>query len=253
MRGLEGRAVLVTGAARGMGAATTRRLVDEGARVLCTDVLDEDGKRLADELGDAVVWRHLDVTDEDGWAETVAVAERELGRLDGLVNNAGVLAMSPLDQTDRAEYERLVAVNQTGVLLGMKHSVPALRRAGGGAIVNISSVEGLGGGAWLTSYTATKFAVRGMTKAAALELGREGIRVNSVHPGAIDTPMVRAQTGDDEQAARFVASRTALARMGQPEEVAASVAFLLSDDATYITGAELAVDGGATASSGFKA
>jgi 3alpha(or 20beta)-hydroxysteroid dehydrogenase len=138
------------------------------------------------------------------------------------------------------------------VLLGMKHAVPLLRRQAPAAIVNLSSVEGLGGGAFLTSYTATKFAVRGMSKAAALELGPKGIRVNSVHPGAILTPMTEAMGAADETARKFVESKTALERMGQPEEVASVVAFLLSDDASYITGAEIAIDGGATAHSGFK-
>jgi 3alpha(or 20beta)-hydroxysteroid dehydrogenase len=252
MRGLSGKAVLVTGAARGMGAATARRLVDEGARVLLADVLDDDGKQLADELGDGATFHHLDVTDEDAWVEAIGVAERELGGLDGLVNNAGVLSMSSLEKTELAEYHRLVAVNQTGVLLGMKHAVPLLRRQAPAAIVNLSSVEGLGGGAFLTSYTATKFAVRGMSKAAALELGPKGIRVNSVHPGAILTPMTEAMGAADETARKFVESKTALERMGQPEEVASVVAFLLSDDASYITGAEIAIDGGATAHSGFK-
>lgn len=252
MRGLSGKAVLVTGAARGMGAATARRLVDEGARVLLADVLDHDGKELADELGDDAAYHHLDVTDEDAWVEAIGVADRELGGLDGLVNNAGVLSMSSLEKTELAEYERLVAVNQTGVLLGMKHAVPVLRRRDTASIVNLSSVEGLGGGAYLTSYTATKFAVRGMTKAAALELGPAGIRVNSVHPGAILTPMTEAMGAADETARRFVESKTALERMGQPEEVASVIAFLLSDDASYMTGAEIAIDGGATAHSGFK-
>jgi 3alpha(or 20beta)-hydroxysteroid dehydrogenase len=252
VRGLSGKAVLITGAARGMGAATARRLVEEGARVLLGDVLDDEGKQLADELGDAATYHHLDVTDEDAWREAIEVARRELGGLDGLVNNAGVLSMSSLEKTDLSEYHRLVAVNQTGVLLGMKHAVDPLRARGGGAIVNLSSVEGLGGGAYLSTYTATKFAVRGMTKAAALELGPAGIRVNSIHPGAILTPMTEAMGAADESARTFVESKTALERMGGPEEVAAVVAFLLSDDASYITGAELAIDGGATAHSGFK-
>lgn len=252
MRGLTDRRVLVTGGARGMGAATTRRLVAEGAKVLCTDVLDDQGKQLADELGAQVHWQRHDVTSETSWEQVVGVAREAFGGLDGLVNNAGVLSMSSLAGTDLDEYHRLVAVNQTGVLLGMKHCAPAIEEAGGGAVVNMSSVEGLGGGAYLSTYTATKFAVRGMSKAAAIELGPKGIRVNSVHPGAINTPMIEAMGAGDESAQQFVASKTALGRMGQPDDVAAVVAFLLSDDAAYMTGAELAVDGGATADSGFK-
>lgn len=252
MRGLDGKVALVTGASRGMGRATAIRLVEEGARVVCADVLDDEGKQLADELGDAAIHRHLDVTSEEDWAAGVAEAERAFGQVDVLVNNAGILSFGAIPDLAREEYEKLVQVNQVGVFLGMKHTVPALERAGtGSAIVNVSSVEGLGGGAYLVGYTATKFAVRGMTKAAAWELGAKGIRVNSIHPGAIRTPMVEGQPGFGEDAERFIASKTALKRFGEPEEVASLIAFLASDDASYMTGAEVSVDGGVAASSGF--
>lgn len=252
MRGLDGKVVLVTGAARGMGRASATRFVEEGARVVCGDVLDDEGKQLADELGDAAVYVHLDVTNEDDWAAAIETTEREFERLDVLVNNAGILSFGTIADMPMDDYRRLVEVNQVGVFLGMKHAVPALERAGAGAnIVNVSSVEGLGGGAFLTGYTATKFAVRGMTKAAAWELGGQGVRVNSIHPGAIRTPMVTGQPGFGEEGERFIASKTALKRFGEPEEVAALVAFLASDDASYITGAEVSVDGGVSASSGF--
>jgi 3alpha(or 20beta)-hydroxysteroid dehydrogenase len=252
MRGLAGRIVLVSGAARGMGEATARRLVEEGAQVLLGDILDAEGEAVAKELGDPARFVPLDVTDPAAWRAAVEVAQQELGGLDVLVNNAGVLSFGAVADMPLEEYRRIVEVNQVGVFLGMQAAVPALEASGGGAIVNISSVEGLGGGAALTAYTASKFAVRGMTKAAAIELGPKGIRVNSVHPGAIRTDMVLAQTGGSEDAERWMARKVALKRMGRPDEVAALIAFLASDDSSYCTGAEFVVDGGATASSGFS-
>lgn len=250
MRGLAGKVAIVTGGARGMGACAVRRLAEEGAKVVLGDILEDEGKQLADELGDAVRFTRLDVADEDSWIEAVAFATREFGRLDILINNAGILTFAKLRELDRAEYDRVIAVNQTGVMLGMKHVIAPMTDAGGGAIVNVSSVEGLGGGALLTSYTASKFAVRGMTKAAAWELGRKNIRVNSIHPGAIRTPMVLSQ-GLNDDGEKFIGSKTALQRMGEPEEVAAVMVFLASDDASYMTGAEVSVDGGVSAGSGF--
>ena len=252
MRGLDRKVALVTGAARGMGAAHARRLVAEGARVVLADILDDAGKALADELGERVRYAHLDVTSPDEWREAVAFTEREFGRLDVLVNNAGILAFGALHEMPLDQYQRVIDVNQIGVFLGMQAAVPALERAGGGSIVNISSVEGLGGGPFLSAYTASKFAVRGMSKAAAMELGPKNIRVNSVHPGAILTDMVRDVGGGSPDAIKWTAKQVALKRMGEPEEVAALVAFLASDDSSYCTGGEFVVDGGASASSGFK-
>ncbi len=252
MRGLQDKVALVTGASRGMGAATATRLVEEGANVVLADVLEDEGKQLADALGDRARFVRLDVSDEDAWVEAVAFAEREFGRLDVLVNNAGILSFSLIADLPREDFQRLIDVNQIGVFLGMKHGGPAIERAGGGSIVNVSSVEGLGGGALLMGYTATKFAVRGMTKAAAWELGSKGIRVNSIHPGAIRTPMVLGQDGMGEDGEQWIGKRTALKRMGEPEEVAALACFLASEDASYLTGAEIAVDGGVAASSGFN-
>lgn len=252
MRGLDGRVVLITGAAKGMGAATARRLVAEGAQVVCTDVLLDEGERLAKELGDQAIFVPLDVTDEDQWTEAVAEIERRVGDVTGLVNNAGILTFNRLQDTTREEYLRVIEINQLGVFLGMRGVVRSMRRAGGGAIVNLSSVEGLGGMPFLNAYTASKFAVRGMTKSAAIELARYGIRVNSVHPGGIDTDMVRAFTPDDDEDLTSIGEQVPMRRAGQPEEVAAMIAFLLSDDASYSTGGEFAVDGGATATSGFR-
>lgn len=252
MRGLDERVALITGAARGMGAATARRLVAEGARVACTDVLVDEGERLAKELGERAVFVPLDVTDETQWAQAVEEVERRLGDVTGLVNNAGILTFNRLQDTTREEYLRVVEVNQLGVFLGMRAVVRSMRRAGGGAIVNLSSVEGLGGMPYLNAYTASKFAVRGMTKSAAIELARYGIRVNSVHPGGIDTDMVRAFTPADDEDLTSIGEQVPMRRAGQPEEVASMIAFLLSDDASYSTGGEFAVDGGATATSGFR-
>jgi 3alpha(or 20beta)-hydroxysteroid dehydrogenase len=247
---LRGKVALISGGARGMGAAAAQRLVAEGANVVIGDILEDAGKATADLLGEAARFVRLDVTSAEDWAEAVAAAQREFGKLDVLINNAGILSFGELAVMPIEDYRRVIEVNQVGVFLGMQAAVRALEESKG-VIVNVSSVEGLGGGAFLTAYTASKFAVRGMTKAAAIELGPKGIRVNSIHPGAIRTDMVLSQTGGDEGAEKWMAKKVALKRMGQPEEVAALVAFLASEDSSYCTGAEFVVDGGATASSGF--
>lgn len=241
---LDGKIALITGAARGQGAAAARRFVREGARVMLTDVLDDQGKELAAELG--AEYCHLDVSDEDEWASAVAQTVDTLGEITVLVNNAGVLLFSALADTTLADYQRVIGINQVGTFLGMRAVVPSMTRAGGGSIVNVSSVEGLGGMPYLVAYTASKFAIRGMTKVAAMELGQHGIRVNSVHPGAIDTPMVGEALGRPIDISP-IGKKVALRRVGQPEDVANVVLFLASDDSAYCTGAEFVVDGGATA------
>lgn len=252
---LEGKTALITGAARGQGAAFARRLVSDGARVLLTDVSDAEGKetaeRLCDERPDAAVYQHLDVSSEEDWASAVERVTDEFGELNVLVNNAGLLHFAELEHTALADYERLVRVNQIGTFLGMRAAVAPMTAAGGGSIINLSSVEGLGGMPGVTAYTASKFAIRGMTKVAALELGSKGIRVNSVHPGMIDTAMIREFTGEDTDLSP-VGRKVALGRIGMPEEIAGLVAFLASEDSSYSTGAEFVADGGATATHALK-
>jgi 3alpha(or 20beta)-hydroxysteroid dehydrogenase len=247
---LEGKVALITGAARGMGATTARAFVREGAKVVLADVLPEV-KEVAQELGDVALAVTLDVTDEQQWRDVVAQAEQHFGKVDVLVNNAGVLLMDELGNTSTDTYNKVNDVNALGCFLGMRETAPAIARAGGGAIVNMSSCEGLGGNRFLVAYTGSKFAVRGMTKAAAIELADKGIRVNSVHPGGIDTPMVRHFV-PDEKSLQWVGNQVPMKRTGRPEEVSEVVLFLASDQASYVTGAEIAVDGGATATSGFK-
>jgi 3alpha(or 20beta)-hydroxysteroid dehydrogenase len=244
---LEGKVALITGAARGQGAATARRFVEEGARVAIADIRDDLGKELAAELGGAAIYQHLDVTSEEDWTVAVAETLAAFGQLNILVNNAGIVHVASIVDTSLADYERVIRVNQFGTFLGMRAVIPALTAAGGGSIINVSSVEGLGGMPYLAAYTASKFAVRGMTKAAAMELGKLGIRVNSIHPGVIDTQMIRDAAGGVEVDMSRVGKRVALRRCGQPEEIANLQLFLASEESSYSTGAEFVADGGATA------
>jgi len=235
------RTFLISGGARGLGAAQARRLIAEGGRVLIADVLREEGAALAAQLGPRCVFQPLDVTRPDEWAQAVEAATR-LGPLSGLVNNAGVYRPLPLDQMTVEEFERHVRVNQTGVFLGMQAVARALERSGGGgSIVNISSTVALRSAPNAIAYTATKWAVRGMTKAAALELVGKGIRVNSVHPGPIDTDMLLVRSAEDNERRT---QQVPMKRLGTADEVAGLVLFLLSDEARYMTGSELAIDGG---------
>lgn len=240
---LRGRVALVTGAARGQGAAEARLFVEEGARVMIADVLDDEGDRLAEELGDAATYQHLDVGDEDQWADAVRRCETELGGLHVLVNNAGIVRFGPLASCTLDEYLEIVRVNQVGVFLGMRAVTPPMVDARGGSIINVSSIEGLSGMAGLGAYGATKFAVRGMTKVAALELGGVGIRVNSIHPGAIDTPMLRGAL-DGAALPEAMFAHVPLKRAGESEEVARLALFLACDDSSYCTGSEFVIDGG---------
>jgi 3alpha(or 20beta)-hydroxysteroid dehydrogenase len=235
---LDGVVALVTGAARGMGAEHVRGLVAAGAKVMATDVLDEDGEALAAELGDAVVYRHLDVTREQEWTEAVAAAEEAFGPIGVLVNNAGIVSFGPIPDMDLATWQRTIDINLTGTWLGIHTVVPSMRRAGGGSIVNLSSTAGLQGYANLGPYVASKWGVRGLTKAAALELARDGIRVNSIHPGPIRTPMIDGLDADT------LSSSQPIDRVGEPSEVTAMLLFVIRE-ATYSTGHEFVIDGGA--------
>ncbi|ANU14390.1 3-oxoacyl-[acyl-carrier protein] reductase [Planococcus halocryophilus Or1] len=243
MARLQGKVAIITGAAQGMGAAHAKKFIDEGAKVVITDLNEEKGQALAKELGDNAVFVKQNVTSAEDWEKVVAETEKTFGQVDVLVNNAGItMAKSILKMTEE-EYRRIVDINQVSVFLGMKTVVPAMQKVGGGSIVNISSMNGIVGGA--IGYTDTKFAVRGMTKAAALECANYGIRVNSVHPGVIATPMV---VQEDTKAAVEAFSKTIpMKRLAESEEVSNMVLFLASDDASYSTGSEFIIDGGLTA------
>ncbi len=246
MSNLNGKVALITGAARGQGAAEARLFAQRGAKVVLCDILDGEGQAVAAEIGANATYVRLDVTSEASWQAAVKAAVSKFGKLNVLVNNAGIVKVTDLADCPLDEYMQVIQVNQVGVFLGMKTVVPAMKQAGGGSIVNISSIDGLIGMTGGTAYCASKFAVRGMTKVAALELGKDGIRVNSIHPGGILTPMITG-AGLDAQTAGEIFGRVPLQRIGQPEEIATLAAYLASDDASYSTGSEFIADGGLTA------
>ncbi len=247
---LAGKVALISGGARGMGAVEARLFAREGARVVLGDILEADGKAVQEEIqaaGGAATFVTLDVTREADWEGAVATAEHLYGRLDVLVNNAGIGGGNRIEDTTLEQWERIMAVNATGVFLGTRAVIPALRRAGGGSIVNISSQLGLvGTDNSSPQYQASKGAVRLLTKATAIQYAKEGIRANSVHPGPIVTAMTERRRADPEQH-RLTLSRIPLGRYGQPEEVALGVLYLASDEASFVTGSELVIDGGWTA------
>jgi 3alpha(or 20beta)-hydroxysteroid dehydrogenase len=242
---LAGKVALITGAAQGQGAAEARRFAAEGARVVVTDVREAAAREVATEIGATARFVPLDVTDVDQWTAAVQATKDAFGHLDVLVNNAGV-AVPPtlLEDMSLEDHRRIQAVNLDGVLLGMRAVVPAMRAAGGGSIVNISSIDGLVGVAGMASYVASKFGVTGLTRAAALELGRFGIRVNSIHPGVIASPMVEQAPAAIRARLDRLMARQPIPRMGTPEEVANLALFLASDESSYCTGAQFVIDGG---------
>jgi len=239
---VDGKVALISGGARGMGASHARALLAEGARVVAADILDDEGDALAKELGSirtgAAVYVHLDVTQPDQWKAAADVAVREFGALNVLVNNAGILNGNTLQNFPLADWQQIIDVNLTGTFLGMQAAVEPMIAAGGGSIINISSVEGLRGSPGLYGYVASKFGVRGLAKAAALELAPHHIRVNSIHPGLIRTPMTAGVPEDFLQ--------IPLGRGADPGEVSACVVYLASDESSYSTGGEFVVDGGLT-------
>jgi len=239
---LEGKVAIVTGGARGMGEATVRLMVEEGAQVLIGDILDEAGETLANELGDAAAFIHLDVTDSKQWSDAVAHANT-MGKLQVLVNNAAIVMQKTIMDTTEEDFMRIVSINQLSVFLGMQSVFESIRDNGGGSIVNVSSIDGIQSKNSLTAYSGTKWAVRGMTKAAAIEMGKYNIRVNSVHPGGIYTAMHHSDLMSVADANSFY-QHHAIPRVGLPKEVAALSAFLASDEASYSTGAEFIADGG---------
>jgi 3alpha(or 20beta)-hydroxysteroid dehydrogenase len=245
---LDGKVALVSGAARGMGRAAVQLFAAEGAKVAVCDIVDDEAKSVASEIGSNAVFQHLDVTREEDWAAATAATTNAFGKLDVLVNNAGIGEMVSFVDMTLEDYRRVTEVNQTGVFLGMKAAIEPMTTAGGGSIINISSIDGLVAANMVLHYIASKWAVRGMTKAAAIELAPRGIRVNSVHPGFIHTSI-----GSPDGIARpegrsvlddFTKRWTPLGRTGEPEDIAKLVLFLASDDSAYSTGSEFVADGG---------
>jgi len=244
MQRLAGKVAIITGGARGMGAATVRLFASEGARVVIADVLDAEGDALAREVGAATLFQHHDVADEESWQRLVRETTAHFGGVDVLVNNAGILLMKGLLDIQKQEFERVLAVNLVGTFLGIRTTAPLIIERGGGAIVNISSVDGMKGSNSTGAYSASKWGVRGLTKVAAMELGHRGVRVNSVHPGGVNTVMgVRPGPEGLAMAQKFYKG-IPLGRIGQPEEVAHVTLFLASEESSYICGAEIVVDGG---------
>ena len=244
---LKGKVCLISGGSRGLGAAQARLFAREGARVAIGDVLEEEGRRVAEDIsdgGDAMFLR-LDVSREDDWRTVVEAVESAYGRLDVLVNNAGIFQRATVEETTSEGWDQVMAVNARGVFLGTREAIPAMRRSGGGSIVNLSSVAGIVGSA-STAYAASKGAVRLLTKATAVQYAKEGIRANSVHPGSTATDMLRqVYRTEEELAAR--GGLTPLGRFATPEDIAYGALYLASDESSFVTGAELVIDGGYTA------
>lgn len=242
MNRLDNKVAVVTGGADGMGASHVRRFVAEGAAVILTDINTTNGAALADELGEKAVFVSQDVSNEDDWTRVVAEAEKSFGPIDILVNNAGMTFSTPMEELTVEKYQSIINVNQIGTFLGMKTVIPSMKRAKGGSIVNIASIGSFVGTKGSFAYDATKFAVRGMTKTAALELAEHGIRVNSVHPGMIKTKMLLGQIPPEIQGQ--LAQGIPAGRFADPAEVTNMVLYLASDESSYSSGAEFKVDGG---------
>lgn len=243
MKRLADKVVLVTGAAHGMGAAMVRLFHAEGARVVIADITDADGEALAAELGQGALYHHLDVTDEVDWQRVVADVAGRWGGIDGLVNNAGINFSAALSGTGLADFQRVIDVNLVGPFLGIKHVGPVMAARGRGSIVNISSIGGMTAWNSMGAYCASKWGLRGLSRVAALELGHKGVRVNAIHPGGVDTRMGGMFDGDTDALDRAYQAQP-VQRIGRPLEIARMALFLLGDEASYVCGAEMVVDGG---------
>ena len=247
---LDGKVAFISGGARGQGEAEARMFAGEGAKVVIADILDTEGMRVAAEIaetgGDAL-FVHLDVTSEEEWQSAIDNAVSAFGKVDVLVNNAGIWRGGRVEDTTVEDWDAILDVNAKGVFLGTKIAIPEMRKAGGGSVINISSVAGLVGGPRSTAYTASKGAVRLLTKATAIQYAKEGIRANSIHPGAIDTDMIQQVWQDDDQYQADSMARTPLGRIGTAQDVAYGALFLASDESSFMTGSELVIDGGSTA------
>ena len=248
---LDNKVALVSGGARGMGQSHCRMFAAEGAKVMVADILDDEGAAVAADIGSNAIYQHLDVTREEDWDAAIDAVMENFGRLDVLVNNAGIAEVAPLAEMTLDSYRRVTEVNQTGVFLGMRAAVRPMTESGGGSIINISSIDGLIGMNNLTSYIASKWAVRGMTKTAAMELAHLGIRVNSIHPGFIRTHMGSSDAKTPEEVHEhlevYSARMAPMGRAGGPEEISRLALFLASDESSYSTGSEFISDGGFTA------
>jgi 3alpha(or 20beta)-hydroxysteroid dehydrogenase len=243
MTRLAGKIALITGGARGMGATTARLFATEGAQVVIADVLDQEGEALARDLGGSALFMHHDVSDESSWTKTVAAILQRFQKIDVLVNNAGICMFKTIVETEKKDIERLLGINLIGTFLGLKTVAPHMFERKSGSIVNISSIDGMKGANGLGAYAASKWGIRGLTKVAALEFAHRGVRVNSVHPGWIQTSMTVAPGVTDEQI-KMMSVNIPQQRIGQPIDVAAASLFLASDESAYMCGAELVVDGG---------
>ena len=244
-----GKVALISGGARGIGAATAKLLAQEGASVVLADVLDAEGRQTEAQIveaGGRATFMHLDVTSEENWQRVIEATVAAYGKLDVVVNNAGISGRTAVVETDVENWDRVMAVNAKGVFLGTKLAIVELRKAGGGSIINISSIYGIVGSETSASYHASKGAVRIFSKSAAIQYAGEGIRVNSVHPGFVDSPMTQASHAIPEVHDLRV-GRTPLGRMGTPEDIAAGILYLASDESSFVTGSELVIDGGMTA------
>lgn len=242
MSRFEEKVVLISGGARGMGESHARGIVNEGGKVVISDVLDDEGQALADDIGDSAIYTHLDVTKEKDWEKAVKLAVDTFGGLNALINNAGIVNFGPLAEYSEKDWSTIIGINLTGAFLGVKAAAPELMKNETSSIVNISSTAGMQGYAALHGYTASKWGLRGLTKSLAMELGEHGIRVNSIHPAAISTPMTEGLDTENPG--------IPINRMGKPEEVTKMVMFLASEDSSFSTGSEFIIDGGTLAGEG---